>query len=404
MMKMLFFTAEQWPTYRADVATLFGKYLHRHNINIDLVTAENAKSAENIGWPAGRLFLKKLPSSRAAQYVSKFFHQIKVLITTNFQEYDAVQVRDMTLIAAFVLLKARLTSKPFYYWLSFPHSEDQMARAKRRGMKAGMRFWFPLIQGTIGHFLLYRIILPNSNHVFVQSQNMLEAVERNGINQNKMTPIPMGVDLELSNIEIKPFFLDEFYDRRVVVYLGTLDPLREIDILLEMTKVIKDKCPNILLLLVGDTTDIEYKAWLKEKARSLGIDDNIYWTGWIPMEEAWRYVKSAEIGLSPIPRNNILDMGSPTKAVEYMALEIPAVVNDNPDQATIVRESKSGICVSLTANNFAEAVLSLLNDEGLRLEMARNGKAYISQVRGYHQIAAKLARIYISNQSMSKGK
>ena len=37
-MRLLYLTAEQWPTFRPDVLALFGSYLPRHGIHSDLAT------------------------------------------------------------------------------------------------------------------------------------------------------------------------------------------------------------------------------------------------------------------------------------------------------------------------------------------------------------------------------
>lgn len=393
-MHILYLTAEQWPTFRADLTTLFGKYLPRFGITCDLVTEQAVYTNNAPDWPAGKAILCKVPQNRAGQYMFKFMHQCKVLITANYAQYQAVQVRDMTLIALFAIAMCKIKKRPFYYWLSYPQSEGQIQRAKARGVSAGIRYWFPLLQGTIGKLLLYKIILPNANHVFVQSQNMLEMVALQGIKPQKMTAVPMGVDLE-ATLQ-KPIASENplLIGQRVLVYLGTLDRVRQIEILFDMLRIVRMQVPNALLVLVGDTEDADHRAWLKLQAEKIGVSLYILWTGWLPMAEAWRYVAAAEIGLSPIPRGYLLDMGSPTKAVEYMALGIPIVMNDNPDQVAVANESGVAQCVPLEASRFAAAVIDLLNDDALKKAMQEKGIAYVNKVRGYQQIAASLSTSY----------
>ncbi|HAF01922.1 MAG TPA: group 1 glycosyl transferase, partial [Methylophilaceae bacterium] len=182
--------------------------------------------------------------------------------------------------------------------------------------------------------------------------------------------------------------------KRVVVYLGTLDPVRQIDILFGMLAIIKPQIPNILLVLAGDTEDSEHRSWLKAESEKLGLVENILWTGWLPMAEAWRYVVSAEVGLSPIPRGYLLDMGSPTKAVEYMALGIPVVMNDNPDQVLVAEDSGAAKCVPLTAENFARSVTKLLEDSSLRDKFKMSGLEYVVLARSYNYLAAQVAAKY----------
>ena len=392
-MRLLYLTAEEWPTFRADINVLFGKYLPRYGVYSDLLT-EASLSQHASTWPAGKAVTCRVPSNRAAHYIVKFLHQFKVLLTTNYDDYAAVQVRDMTIIALVALVMSTIKNKPFFYWLSYPQSEGQIQRAKARGMRAGMKYWFPLLQGTVGKWLLYRVILPKSDHIFVQSTNMLEMLAEQGVAVSKMTPVPMGVDVEATQEMLTPSQNDALKDKRVIIYLGTLDRVRQIEILFEMLVIVKKQISNVLLVLAGDTEDSDHRAWLKQEAQRLGVTESILWTGWQPMQEAWRYVIAAEVGLSPFPRGYLLDMASPTKAVEYMALGLPVVANDNPDQQQVIVESRAGLCVPMSAQDFANATLTLLNDSKLRANMSVLGKAYVAQKRSYQQLAKALAAEY----------
>lgn len=392
-MRLLYLTAEEWPTFRADITVLFGKYLPRFGIHSDLVT-ETLRTKSVSTWPAGKAITCSVPSNRAAHYIVKFFHQCKVLLTTNYDEYAVVQVRDMTIIALVALMMCAIKKKPFFYWLSYPQSEGQIQRAKARGVCAGMKYWFPLMQGMVGKWLLYKIILPKADHVFVQSDNMRKALMQQNIPFEKMTPVPMGVDLEAIEDKPLPHTNPLLVGKRVLVYLGTLDKTRQIELLFMALKLVMARIPNVLLVLAGDTEDDMHRAWLKQQATQHGVESDILWTGWLPTKEAWRYVVSAEVGLSPFPRGFLLDMASPTKAVEYMALGLPVIANDNPDQQQVVAESGAGMCVPMTPEAFADAIATLLNDSNMRANMSSLGQHYVSQYRGYYQLAESLAKEY----------
>lgn len=396
-MHLLYFTAEQWPTFRPDVVALFGKYLPRYGVSCNLVTERDISSATafDTPWGAGRAILCTVPQNRAGQYLVKFWHNLRILLSVDASQYDAIQVRDMTITALLGLMVARTKGLRFFYWLSYPQSEGQIERAKSRGLKGGIRFWFPLLQGSFGQWLLYKIVLPRADHIFVQSQQMLLDVAKHGIAMSRMTPVPMGVDTELAQSdEIQPVLDDRLAGKRVVVYLGTLDRLRQIEVLFQMLAIVKQQLPNILLVLVGDTEDAAHREWLKQEVARLDVGDHVLWTGWLAAAKAWSYVRAAEIGLSPIPRGYLLDMGSPTKAVEYMALGLPVVVNDNPDQAQVIAESGGGLCVPFQAQAFADGVMQLLREPELMAQMAAKGRDYVSRIRGYDNIASSVAQVY----------
>ena len=53
------------------------------------------------------------------------------------------------------------------------------------------------------NFLLYNLIIPFSDHVFVQSDQMKTSFVSKGFNHKKITPVPMGVDIEDVNQVMK---------------------------------------------------------------------------------------------------------------------------------------------------------------------------------------------------------
>jgi glycosyltransferase involved in cell wall biosynthesis len=395
---LLYLTEESWPTFRPDVAILFGKYLPRYGVTSDLVAAREiaTQNIEEVPWGGGKAILCNVPNNRAGQYLITVWHNLRVMITMDAKKYQAIQVRDMSVTALAGLVLARLKGIQFYYWLSYPQSEGQIDRAMTRGIKGGMRFWFPLVQGFLGKWMLYRIVLPRADHLFVQSRQMQLDIAKQGIPVSKMTPVPMGVDTEISGLEsIQPIADHRLEGKRVIAYLGTLDSVRKIEILFQMLSLISLQIPNIILVLIGDTEDDAHRDWLIQEADRLGVANQVLWTGWLPTGQAWSYLRAAELGLSPFPRGYLLDSCSPTKAIEYLALGLPVVVNDNPEQAKVIEESGAGICVPLQAEDFAQAVIHLLNSPTMMQLMGVKGVEYVVNKRGYDTIARMVAEVYL---------
>lgn len=398
-MRLLFLTAETCPSFRADVAVLFGKYLPRMGVQSDIVAGRTPGHAAPVEWGGGEVFLFDVRGGQAKKYVKTLLHGIKHLFMAERARYQAIQVRDMPVLAAFGLLAARLKHLPLYYWMSFPMPEGQIALAQERGLSAGlMKFLFPWVRGRVGRFLLYRVVLPGADHVFVQSVRMKQDMIEKGVEAEKMTPVPMGVDLEAASPEeIPPSDDPRLQSRRVVVYLGALDRARNIEVLFEMLALVRRQLPETLLVLVGDTEDDTHRVWLKQQAASAGVAEHVLWTGWLPMREGWRYVRAAEVGLSPIPRGLLLDVGSPTKVPEYLALGVPVVCNDNPDQQILMQATGAGHCVPYTAADFAQAVTALLQLSGVeRQQMGVAARSYLASHRDYPTLAADLAKVYAS--------
>jgi glycosyltransferase involved in cell wall biosynthesis len=224
---------------------------------------------------------------------------------------------------------------------------------------------------------------------------MLAEVAAKGLPREKMTPVPMGVDLETAlPHDIAPSDDPRLAGRPVLIYLGAMFRDRGIDLLFEMLQRVRRQFPDVLLAMVGEAEDEQQQQWLHRRAEQLGVADATIWTGWLPIREGWRYVRAADVGLSPIPRGPILDQASPTKILEYLALGLPVVASDLPDQKLVLEESGGGLCVPLTADALADAVCRLLDDEPLRGAMARAGQQYVRERRSYRLLAGALAEKY----------
>lgn len=393
--RLLLVTHEPWPTFRPDVVALFGKYLPRFDILSDLVTEESRSCGREQSWVAGKAVLCPGHRNRALHCLRKLVHILRILLACRKVHYDAIQVRDLPITSLAGLIVAHWKDLPFFYWMSFPFPESAIARARARGVKARLKYWFPLLQGYIGKWILYKIVLPRTDHIFVQSQRMKEDMSALGFDPQFMTAVPMGVDLEAAQVEsIAPSDDPRLMGKFCLVYLGTLDRERRIDLLFDMMARIMEVRDDVLLLLVGDTKDSAHRAWLLRRARDLDVQRNVVFTGWLPTQEAWRYVRAAQIGLSPFPRTSLLESCSPTKAIEYLALEVPVLVNDQPDLARIIAESAAGVCVALTSEAFADAAIDLLADNERRQRMSRAGLAYVRNHRSYRMLAEQLAGIY----------
>lgn len=194
MSRLLYLTDEEWPTFRVDVTILFGAELPRYGIQTDLVAAGGDRHAVE-RWPAGELHLCSLGrTTKVANDVRKLLHSLRRIWAARPPQVHAIQVRDMPVVAFFGLLVARMRALTFFYWMSYPQSEGQIDRARQRGPCGGLRYWAPLLRGSIGQWLLYRWVIPHADHVFVQSEQMARDVSAKGVPMHRLTPVVMGFD------------------------------------------------------------------------------------------------------------------------------------------------------------------------------------------------------------------
>ena len=234
-MRLLYLTAESYPTHRVDVELLFGKWLPAHGIASDLVAARADGTMDEVVWPAGRAMLGESRDGWRRRS-GTLLHAIRQLLAARRGAYDAIQARDMPFVALFALVVARAKRLPFVYWMSYPIPEGHMGMALGRGLGVGVaKFVYHYLAGTLGGLLLYRVVLARADHVFVQSVQMLTDVAARGVSPERMTPVPMGVDIEaIQAAAIAPSDDPRLRGRRAIVYLGTQVRPRRIELLFTM--------------------------------------------------------------------------------------------------------------------------------------------------------------------------
>jgi len=394
-LKILQFVPEALPTFRADVATLFGKYLPRHGVQCDVVGMASSTPPSEQGFASVRS--PAYHSSRLRRELSYAMLVLRTLLRAQRAEYAAIQVRDMVSIGLLALLVARCKGIPFYYWVSYLMSEGRIEQARSKVARgAGLRSRMVMLKGQLEQTLLYRVVLPSAQHVFVQSDAMLEFMHAKGVARARMTAVPMGVDMELFGTRpVEPQRPDGWHHVPLIAYLGTLDKARQLERVLDALLLLRQSHPQAALLLIGSSPTSSDEADLLAYAGAIGLGaDALRVTGWLPVAKAWNLLAGADAAISYIPRGMLYDVSSPTKLLEYLALGMPAVGNDTPDQARVLAESRAGWVTGSAPAAMARALADILNAPAEARSRASAGVGYIDQQRSYRILAERVARRY----------
>lgn len=388
-LRFLFATAENHPTHRPDVRVLFGKYAPKFGIETDLLAPGAAADAPP--WDGGRLLAPERLRTGLRLALADLGQQFSLFRRCR-GGYDGLIVRDKPILGVIGLAAARLARIPFIYWMSFPLAEAYLDIARTDdGSVSRLRRLYAWLRGTAGVQILYRLLIPRGDFVFVQSPLMAAQLAERGIAHSRIQPIPMGVDTEdlpaapATEAGSDPATRDEVR----AVYLGTLNMSRRsaLELMVDAASLVRAEHPGFCLWIVGDSDVEDERGWLERYAQSRNADAAVRFHGWLPYDAGLALARQCTIGLSPIPRNALFDCGSPTKAVEYMAVGLPVVANDQPDQEAVLRESGAGICAELTPEGFASAINKLLDDPEAAQRMGARGQIWVRENRSYRHLA-----------------
>jgi len=389
--KFLFISSDKFPPFRVDVAILFGKKMVERGHIIDwlLQSDENLQRSYQTEWSGSKIWVGPTDNgtsrvNRLRKHFYSIFHDFKLFGMSKMSKYSFILIKDKFISAIMAIVASKIYKTKFIFWLSYPFPEHYVYEFQEGTAR------YPLIYWLRGHFLkiiLYRIILPFSDHIFTQSEQMKRDIAAKGISKEKMTPVPMGVSIQ----EIPYFEYNTQQNKpdreKKVLYLGTLVKVRKIDFLIRIFGKLLRKMNNVKLFLVGSGEDPSDEKIIKEEAQRLGIEHSVFITGFLPQQEAWQYAKTADVCVSPFYPTPILNSTSPTKLIEYMAMGKAVVANDHPEQSTVISESKGGICVPYEENAFAEAIHYLLIHPDDTKKMGTMGRKYVEEYRSYERIA-----------------
>jgi glycosyltransferase involved in cell wall biosynthesis len=144
----------------------------------------------------------------------------------------------------------------------------------------------------------------------------------------------------------------------VVGYLGSFFYFSGIPEVVQSLAKIKNKYPNIKLLLVGGG---EQESELRNLVRSYGLEDNVIFTGFIDFSDIPRYLSIFNVGVNPMHPQDVSNFALPNKVIQYLAMGLPVV-------STNLQGLKSSLanCDDVRWTTRPEFVLELaINDSGI---------------------------------------
>jgi len=396
-MDLLYITEDNYPPFRVDVVELVAIEMPRYGHTIDWLMQkgeDNETDMHLVKWYGHRVYLTRRSKIRGivGKVLNALYNSLgkwHAIHLARQRRYDIIQVRDNVLAGIPGLIAAWVSGAKFCFWMSYPYPEAQLYSA-RCGLSR-----FPLLdifRGSLGIFLLYKIILPLADHVFVQSDQMLLDVSRRGIQSEKITSVPMGIK-ESEVLSEDAAHLPNC-EAPEILYLGTLLRVRRLDFLVRVLSKVVKHYPKARLKFVGNGSEPEDYHILTREIERLNLADNVVFTGFVPMEEAWEHVRKADICVSPFYPIPILLSTSPTKLIEYMAMAKIVVANDHPEQSRIMKESGVGETIPWEEQAFADKIIDILDHPDEARKKASKGPNYIRRHRTYSVISRQLDQAY----------
>jgi glycosyltransferase involved in cell wall biosynthesis len=178
----------------------------------------------------------------------------------------------------------------------------------------------------------------------------------------------------------------------LLCYLGVMGPQDGVDYALRALAKLRDELGrtdwHAVFVGSGDAFDA-----MVELSRGLGLEEQVTFTGRIPDADLVRRLSTADVCLSPDPRNPLNDVSTMNKVLEYMAMGRPIVSFDLKE----ARVSAGDAAVYAPADDesaFAKLIAMLLDDPEKRARMGEIGRERIEGRLSWRNSQASLLAAY----------
>ena len=180
--------------------------------------------------------------------------------------------------------------------------------------------------------------------------------------------IPFGIDTDV----FKPKEVSSLFKSTDFI-LGSIKPVEKlynIDVLIKAFALLLSKHANLKLLIIGEGTAL---IELKELSKSLGVYQNIVFTGRIPHSEISNYYNMLDVLV------NISEYESfGVSVVEAMSCGIPVVVTNLGGLKEVVKDDSVGLKVNVADVDATIAVIErLINDKELYNKISVNARKHV---------------------------
>ena len=240
------------------------------------------------------------------------------------------------------------------------------------------QFWKDFYQNTKSKFLS-NLLLKTIMRVFNKSDHAIAVNEFTKdlfINEYKLK-IPTDVVYNatnmrpLENLEDAKKVVNEKYqlttDEKIFTFVGRLNKLKNIDLILDSLALLKEKYTNFKFLLVGGGKAEKY---FKNKTKLLNLEDKVIFTGKVYDKELLKSIYArADLLLFP----SHYDTDGIIK-FEAASQGTPTVYVKGTGAASSIIDLETGFVAENNAQSFANKIYLAINDEKLYKKVSENCK------------------------------
>ncbi len=251
------------------------------------------------------------------------------------------------------------------------HAPFYVERQRRGRRDSRLLRWFERVQWQ------------RAERVWVHSRELDSIIAENGVARDRIRCIPHGVRMDR---------FAQRKSRRVdkplqIIFVGSFYPWHGVEPLLKAFSMAQARVSRLRLCLVGDGIA---RPVCEEQVRSLGIEDTVEFTGWLPYERVVEYLNKADIGVAPYLKLEPFYF-APVKILDYMAAGLAIVASKQGRICEMLEHRKEGLLVlpgEVAA--LADALVELAENPPLRRRLGEAARAKFTYTYTWERAAQRV--------------
>jgi len=232
-----------------------------------------------------------------------------------------------------------------------------------------------------------KLLLKRADKIIITQPSYLKSSNYLRDYQDKIEVIPNGVDVD--KFQPRKTFNDDY----TIFFLSLLDEFHRykgLDYLLKSLQIVKKEIPNFKLVVGGKGVLVDY---YKKMAVSMGLIDNVEFTGFISDDEIVGYYNQANVFV--LPSTSSLQEGFGIVALEALACQTPVITTDIVGVAEDLDTINGGLVVPpKDVVKLAEAIIIIFKDRELQKEMGKRGRKLVMEKYTWKSVASNMEKLY----------
>jgi glycosyltransferase involved in cell wall biosynthesis len=226
--------------------------------------------------------------------------------------------------------------------------------------------------------------------ITISEYSKKDIIKHLGYPENKISIVYPAVDHDIYYVKrdreiIKKLGILDTH--KVILYVGSEQPRKNVPFLLEAISQLKKRIPEIKLLKIGNSQVPGAREKLVELIETLGLQEEVIFVGYVSENDITKYYNAADLFVYPS-----LYEGFGMPPLEAMACGTPVVTSNVTSLPEVVADAAITIDPH-EVNAFVEAMYKVLTDEKLRENMIDKGLKR-AQLFNWERSAEEMHRVY----------